>query len=204
MQQAGCGIYHQSFGVLTADLHTKNWVVNQQPPTLDAELINAYLSRYICRIGISDQRLQYNATTQQVSLTYKDYRRQQAGHAAPLAVLKLPALVAMQKILQHVLPPCFHRTRSYGLHAPSTRKRLGAKLEAYVKKAPDTVLVLFRLLKAFLEIQLVPNCDQCGSHSPPLVTLVAPDCHFITPWLGGRKRAPPNQSAPQNPQAIAV
>ena len=72
------------------------------------------------------------------------------------------------------------------------------------KTRVDTVLVLFRLLKAFLKIQLVPNCDQCGSHSPPLVTLVTPDCHFITPWLGGRKRAPPNQSAPPNSQAIAM
>jgi hypothetical protein len=96
-----------------ADLHTKSWVVNQQPPTLDAELINAYLSRYICRIGISDQRLSYDKTTKTVSLTYKDYRRQQAGQVAPPGVLKLLPLVAMNKILQHVLPPNFHRTRAW-------------------------------------------------------------------------------------------
>lgn len=204
MQKMGRSVYHQSFGVLTADLYAKSWVVNQQPPTVDAELINAYLSRYICRIGISDQRLQYDAATQQVSLTYKDYRRQQAGQAAPEAVLKLPPLVAMQKILQHVLPAGFHRTRSYGLHAPNTRKRLGPGLEQYVKSAPSTVLVVLRLLKAFLQLQLGPACEQCGSMRPALKTVVVPDRHYITPWLSGNERAPPNAATTDCSTSLAA
>jgi hypothetical protein len=192
MTEMGSGVYHQSFGVLTADLYAKSWVVNQQPPMVDADLINAYLSRYICRIGISDQRVQYDATTQRVSITYKDYRRQQKGEAAPTALLELPPLVAMQKILQHVLPSGFHRTRSYGLHAPNTRKRLGPKLEQYVKAARSTVLVVLRLLKVFLQLQLGPACEQCGSMTPPSKVVVTPDRHYITPWLIGNERAPPN------------
>lgn len=204
MQEQGRAVYHHSFGVLTAGLYTKSWVVNQQPPTMNAELINAYLSRYICRIGISDQRLQYDAATQRVSLSYKDYRRQKAGQAAPIAVLDLPPLVAMHKLLQHVLPPNFHRTRSYGLHAPSTRKRLKGQLEKHVKAAPDTVLVLIRLLKAFLQIKLGPGCEQCGSHAPPTVTLVVPDRHFIIPWLTVGPRAPPGGSSLEAPQPKAA
>jgi hypothetical protein len=110
----------------------------------------------------------------------------------------------MNKILQHVLPPNFHRTRAYGLHAPSTRKRLALKLERFVKAAPDMVTMLFRLLKAFLKSQLVPSCEQCGSHTPPKVTTVAPDHHFIGQWLGGSQRAPPGRPTAQNPQPVAA
>lgn len=64
-------VYHQSYAVLRAGLLEKSWVVNQQPPTVDAELINAYLSRYICRIGISDKRLQYDPVDQVVRLSIR-------------------------------------------------------------------------------------------------------------------------------------
>lgn len=191
MTRSGREIYHQSYGVLTAGLEQKRWVVNQQRPTMDAEVINAYLSRYICRIGISDKRLRYDAATQTVELTYNDYRRQAPGEAAPQATRQLPPLVAMANILQHVLPAHFHRTRSYGLHAANTRKRLGPLLKGYVKQTPDTVLMVMRLLKAMLRGQLRDVCEQCGSVTPPLVELVAPDHRLIAPWLGATARPPP-------------
>ena len=205
MSKAGRGIYHQSYGVLTAGLDEKRWVVNQQPPTMDAEVINAYLSRYICRIGISDSRLKYDPKTQTVELTYKDYRRQVAGALPPEATLKLPPLVAMAKILQHVLPAHFHRTRSYGLHAANTRKRLGPLLTNYVRKTPSTVLVVLRLLKEMLRRQLRDACQQCGSLTPPQIELVAPDSRLIAPWLGTPPRAPPGVGGPiHNPQKSVV
>ena len=205
MTNSGPGIYHQSYGVLTAGLAQKRWVVNQQRPTLDAEVINAYLSRYICRIGISDRRLSYDATTQTVELTYKDYQRQVPGTAAPEATRQLPPLLAMANFLQHVLPAHFHRTRSYGLHAANTRKRLGGLLENYVRQTPDTVLVVLRLLKEMLRRQLRDACDRCGSDTPPVVELVAPDRRTVAPWLGGMARPPPAVGPPtQNPQNSLV
>lgn len=205
MASSGRAIYHQSYGVLTAGLAQKRWVVNQQRPTMDAEVINAYLSRYICRIGISDKRLGYDATTQTVTLTYKDYRNQITGEAAPEATRQLPPLVAMANILQHVLPAHFHRTRSYGLHAANTRKRLGALLEGYVQQTPDTVLVLLRLLKEVLRCQLLNTCEHCGSIAPPRRELVAPDRGLIAPWLGASGRSPPVASTlTQSPQKSVV
>ena len=64
-------------------------------------------------------------------------------------------LMAMQQILQHLLPAYFHRSRSYGLHAPATRKRLGHQLQALVKSNQDTVRLLFRLLKTLAATALV-------------------------------------------------
>lgn len=202
MGRCGPGIYHQSYGVLTAGLAQKRWVVNQQPPTMDAEVINAYLSRYICRIGISDKRLRYDASTQTVSLSYKDYRRQEAGQAAPQAIRQLSPLLAMAQLLQHVLPPHFHRTRSYGLHAANTRKRLGGQLERHVKQAPDTVLVILRLLKAMLRLQLRNTCEQCGSVAEPLIEPVAPDRHLVTSWLKITVRPPPVMGCAPKPEKV--
>lgn len=205
MTSSGRGVYHQSYGVLTAGLAEKRWVVNQQPPTINAEVINAYLSRYICRIGISDQRLRYDAATQTVELTYKDYRHQVGGSVAPKAMRRLPPLTAMANILQHVLPSHFHRTRSYGLHAGNTRKRLGSLLSSYVRKAPSTVLVVLRLLKEMLRRQLRDACRQCGSLAPPLIELAAPDQGLIAPWLSAMPRAPPGVGGPiPNPQKSVV
>lgn len=183
--------YHQSYEVLSADLLDKSWVVNQQPPTIDAQLINAYLSRYICRIGISDARLPYDPIQKKVRLEYKDYRRQKAGEAAPIAYRELEPLVAMQQILQHLLPAHFHRSRSYGLHAPATRKRLGNQLGALVQSNTDTIRLLFRLLK-YLLLQPLPACEACGDTRPPRVEIVAPDRGFLSTFLTNlESRAPP-------------
>ena len=196
MKAAGPDIYNQSYEVLTADFLTKSWVVNQQPPTMDATVINAYLSRYICRIGISDKRLEYDPITQQVRLRYNDYRKQQSGQPPPTAILRLPPLVAMDKILQHLLPPHFHRTRHYGLHAPNTRKRLAGQLKAYVKSAPSTVLVILRLLKEMLKRSHQLACRHCGSLGLPTIASIAPDHNFKYSFLQLPQRGPPKTTEP--------
>jgi hypothetical protein len=196
-------VYHQSYGVLTAGLLSKSWVVNQQPPTVDAELINAYLSRYICRIGISDKRLQYDPVGKVVRLEYKDYYRQEAGQAAPLAYRDLDALVAMQQILQHLLPAHFHRSRSYGLHAPATRKRLGDQLKSLVKANPDSIRLLFRLLKHLL-LQPLAGCEVCGDTARPKETVLLPNRQFIQTFLGPLpSRSPPRGSAKEESNKAA-
>ncbi len=188
---SGSCAYHQSYEVLTAGLMKKAWVVNQQPPTAEPEVINAYLSRYICRIGISDKRLCYDNTTQTVRLEYKDYRKQQPGQAAPIAYRDLPPLVAMQRILQHLLPPYFHRSRHYGLHAASTYKRVADQLPEKVRRHPGTVRLLMRLLKLLLLGPTV-GCEQCGSVQSPLETPLAPDRTYKESFLKLPPRSPPS------------
>lgn len=183
-------VYHQSYESLSAEVIKKQWVVNQQPPTAKAEVINAYLSRYICRIGISDKRIVYDASKQEVRLEYKDYRQQKAGQAAPIAYRSLTPLLAIDMILQHVVPAYFRRTRNYGLHFTTTRMRLEDKLPQEVKKNPDTVCELIRLLKALLRQQL-PACESCGSTAVPKEEQVPPDMEYVRRYLYLGRRAPP-------------
>jgi hypothetical protein len=185
-------VYHQSYEVLTKDLLKKSWVVNQQRPTANAEVINAYLSRYICRIGISDKRLHYDAQAGTVRLEYKDYRQQKQGEPAPLAYRNLDPLIAMQMILQHLLPPYFHRSRAYGLHHPGTRKRLSSSLQNWVRQSPGLIVVMIRLLKAVLA-QTMYSCEGCGICAPLSKALVLPDRTYKESFLRPVHRPPPNK-----------
>lgn len=183
-------VYRQSYEELTADLKNKAWVVNQQRPTARPEVINAYLSRYICRIGISDKRLVYDAKNQTVRLEYKDYRCQQPGHPAPVAYRELDPLLAMRMILQHLLPANFHRTRQYGLHHAATRKRLRAGLQNWVRQSVDWVTVLIRILKVMLR-QPLRGCEQCGVVAEVHRERVRPDRRFKRTFLR-LARCPPS------------
>ena len=182
--------YHESYAVLTADLLTKTWVVNQQPPTADPEVIGSYLSRYISRVGISDNRVAYDAASGQVQLEFKDYRKQEAGQAAPLSYRNLPPLVAMVSILRHVLPAYFQRSRHYGLHAHSTYQRVKDSIPLAVRRSDGGIRLLFLLLKHMLQIK-VTACDSCGSLRPAIRDLVYPDSNYIKALTNLRPRSPP-------------
>lgn len=189
--------YHQSYEDLTAAIRNKTWVVNHQPPTVDADLINTYLARYICRIGISDDRLSYDKKAQQVTLEFNNYRKQENGKAAPKAYRYLAPLVAMDMILQHLLPSYFQRSRHYGLHAQPTYKRIEPKLTAAVKRTSDVVLVILRLLKWFLR-KAQQKCAQCGFTDFQVIPVEA-DHDFICPYLSRPKRAPPDRQSAIGP-----
>ena len=182
--------YHESYSVLTAELRTKTWVVNQQPPTADPEVIGGYLSRYISRVGVSDNRVAYDAASGQVRLEFKDYRKQEAGGPAPLAYRNLTPLVAMTSILRHVLPPHFQRSRHYGLHAHSTYQRVEASIPVAVRRSDGGIRLLFLLLKRMLKIK-VTACVSCGSLRPVVRDLVYPDGNYIKTHTNLRTRSPP-------------
>ena len=182
--------YHQSYETLSAAVEKKSWVVNHQPPTTDTEVINTYLSRYICRIGISDSRLRYDHISQKVAIIYNNYRAQESGQAAPKAIRELPPLVAMAYILQHLLPAHYHRSRHFGLHSASTYQRIADKLPQAVKGTSTVILVLIQIMKAMVKQQLI-CCKQCGSMAIPQVSIVLPDPNYKDGFLRPNWRAPP-------------
>ena len=103
--------YHRPFAEMETELLKKSWVVNHQRPTAETKVVEEYLSRYICRIGISSKRLHYDKGGKNVRIEYNDYANQEQGKAAPKKHRDLPPLVAMHLFLQHQLPPYFQRVR---------------------------------------------------------------------------------------------
>ena len=194
--QKGTIRYHESYEVVTRGLTKKTWVVNHQPPTADTKVIQEYLGRYICRIGITNKRLSYEEDGKNVRIEYNDYAKQVSGEVAPKADRHLHPIEAMGQILQHLLPPRFHRSRHYGLHAANTYANLEPQLPEKVKREGATVRTIIEILRAMLEeepyrcpycqsdqlekIEILPNRDYSaiglGSRAPPLQPmLVEPD-----------------------------
>ena len=184
--------YHQPYEVLTAEVAKKNWVVHHPPPTANKEVINTYLSRYICRIGIWDSRLKYDNISKKVEIIYNDYRAQESGQAAPKAIRDLPPLVAMYYILQHLLPAYYHRSRHYGLHSVLTYNRVVDKLPAAVKRTSNVILVLIQILKAIVKLELI-SCPQCGSMELPQVSIISSDRSYMESFLPHLRAPPPEE-----------
>jgi len=184
-------VYHRTYEEMEQELINKRWVVNNTHPTADTKVIEEYLSRYICRIGITNSRLSYDREGKNVEIKYNDYRNQKKGKAAPKAYRNLNPLLAMQMILQHQVPRYFQRVRHYGLHAGSTYKKIQGQLPAHLKRNGATVRTILEILKALLQEE--PNCClECGGLDFEVVGL-AKDEEYLKQIISIKKRGPPSE-----------
>jgi hypothetical protein len=181
------------FQRILEDIAQKRWVVNNQYPTANTSLIENYLSRYINRVAISRNRFKYLADQQKVEILYNDYRAQEVNQAALKATKVLSPLLAMDHILQHVLPPGFQKARYYGLHAPATFRVIKHIIPYSLKRNRNTIRTLFQILHHLLQLKPY-QCDVC--HSPDyLIYEIPPDRSWIQRFIV----LPPNKASPYVP-----
>ncbi len=193
LMEKGEVVYHRSYEQIDKELSNKRWVVHNTHPTANTAVIEEYLSRYICRIGITNSRLSYDAVGKNVEIKYNDYRNQVKGEAAPKAYRNLEPLVAMQMILQHQVPRYFQRVRHYGLHAGATYKRIKDELPSHLKRNGKTVRTILQILKELLKGE--PNCcEKCGSLDFEEIVL-RNDEQYLKKILLLKKRGPPSEKA---------
>ena len=188
--EKGSIVQIQRFGETIKEVAHKRWVVHSTYPTADTSLVENYLSRYINRVAISNNRFKYLADQQIVQIIYNNYRDQQVGQPAPKAEKIWSPLVAIDRMLQHVLPPYFQKARYYGIHAPATYKAIKDLIPVYLKRNKNTIRTLFQILHHLLQIKPY-QCDVC--QSPSYITIdLAPDKTWITNLINlpGNK-APP-------------
>jgi hypothetical protein len=160
-------------------LKEKRWVINQQPPQVDTKILEEYLSRYICRSAISPSRLKYVKDEKKVEISFKDYRNQQKGVPAPIAIKRLDPLLVIHMILQHKLPPYFHRCRYYGLHATCNKKKIKKLIPKALLRNEKWIKQLFELLTILfnLTVEETKSCPDCGS-----INLVKIDLSIDNKW----------------------
>ena len=153
--------YHQDIETLLNSIRNVRWVVNSTKPTMDTHVIENYLARYINRVAVSPNRLQYAKHLAEVNLIHNDYKNQITGKPAPKLIKNLQPLQAIHQILQHTLPSYFQKSRRYGLHNESTniKKRIPVSL----KRNGQTVRTIFEILTQLLKIKGF-SCEKCGSN----------------------------------------
>jgi len=196
--------YHQlntkeSLSELIKDLMAKSWCVHAEPPTANTKIIQEYLGRYICRIGVSKNKVHYDQVHQQVTLSYKDYRNKKPGQTkAPTATKTLAPLLAIDQIMAHCLPPYFQKCRYYGLHASATYSKCHKNLPKTIQNNKLTVRTVFQIITAMLGLEVL-NCDNCNGtvfHTSP----VAADSSWKYNWLQIHQ----NRGSPKNRSHMAT
>gem|GEM_PF-895955 len=148
------------FSALLKELQATNWVIHSTRPTLDTRVIEEYLSRYLLRIAVSNNRLNYDEIKKQVILIYNDYRNQLEGEVAPKRNRFFDPLSFIHQFIEHLPPRYFQRMRYYGLHAPATYRRIKDQIPSKLKRKSCTVRTLIQILKALLGEEML-KCAVC-------------------------------------------
>jgi len=175
---------------LSQSLREKRWNVRTPYPTMNTELIEGYLARYINRVAISPNRLTYLQQEKEVHIIYNDYKNQEKGKAAPKKTKPLHPLVAIHHMVSHVLPPYFQKARYYGLHANATYKRIEAQLPDKLKRNGHTIRTVFQILSDLLKI-CPHKCSSCGSEDYSIEEIL-PDRKYKFQFISLSKgRSPP-------------
>lgn len=180
--------YHLPLDDILHEVQKIRWVVHSTHPTMNTIVIEKYLARYINRVAISNNRLQYLKENHKVIILYNDYKNQQAGSPALKAFKELEPLAAIHQILEHVLPPHFQKSRKYGLHHHSFKSKHSIP-DALIRDG-NTVRTLFQIITE-LSKQSAFKCDLCGSDQI-FMDIVTPDSKYIFIFISSDYlKAPP-------------
>jgi hypothetical protein len=189
--------YYQSNKSQIDSIRGVRWCVHNTPPTAHTKIIEEYLGRYVCRVGVSNNKLKYDEKQNQVTLIYNDYKNQKINEVAPKAIKTIDPLVAMHQIMIHVLPPNFQKVRTYGIMTKNQLGKIKSEIPALVKENKHTIRTLFQILKALLKLgeEDKIKCPQCGSEESELEEPLKPDAEWYNKNVGrGYKNKSPTST----------
>ncbi len=182
--------YHEDYATLSNEVLKLRWVVHTTYPTMNTELIENYLARYVNRVAISNNRLNYLKENEEVAITYNDYKKQEAGKPAPKKVMVLNPLLAIEQILQHVLPRHFQKSRSYGLH--NACNKLKESAEEKIKANAKTIRTVFEIITHLMGLRKM-SCSECDGEDFDKEDIL-PNKRFIYKFLKKKTRPPPKNN----------
>lgn len=164
--------YHISISSRLTSMEFVRWCVFNSQPTTHTKVIEEYLGRYICRIGVSNKKLRYDRIQNKVILNFNDYKHQEKGKAAPQITKTLDPLVAIGQILTHVLPANFRKVRYYGLASLKKLREVETNIPQMIKENGQTVRKIFQIIRVLngiseeeSEINEELTCPICGSNN---------------------------------------
>ncbi len=194
--------YYQTVKGIINSTKEVRWCVHNTPPTAHTKIIEEYLGRYICRIGVSNKKIQYDEKQQIVKMEYNDYTNQKPNEAAPKAIKQLDPIVAMRQIMIHVLPPNFQKVRTYGIMTKSKSEKIKITIPELIKENGQTIRTLFQIVKALLQIpdEEEIKCVSCQSTDSE-IEIIKPDAEWYNKHIRGEGR---NKSPAQTPKIVPI
>ena len=181
-------IKDEEFESLLGEISKKRWNVRSSRPTMATETIERYLARYINRVAISPNRLRMIDQNKRVRIIYKDYRNQKPNKAAPKATKNLDPLIAINQIIQHLVPAYFQKTRYYGLHSSATYNAIKTMIPLSIIRNPTSVRTIFQILHHLLGLDFL-KCEKCTSSNLISIPIYS-DPGYISKIISA-SRAPP-------------
>jgi hypothetical protein len=106
----------KKFALLKDSLYNKEWIVNIQRPLGNPEKILEYLSRYVFRIAITNNRI-ISVSNGKVLFSWKDNRTN------TFRKMSLDIDGFIRRFLLHILPKGFFKVRYYGIFSSRYRKK---------------------------------------------------------------------------------
>lgn len=146
----------EDFELMVQSVENKAWVVHCKRPFGGAEVVIAYLGRYVFRSAIANSRIKQVAGGR-VVFDYKDYRDCDERGAARHKPMNLSAMEFIRRFLQHVLPKQFCRIRCYGLLGGRGRKQNLATCKKLLN-CSETVEKIVAETEAVPEYNTCPVC----------------------------------------------
>ena len=181
---------HNDFEIRIAEVEKIRWVVHSTRPTMNTKVIEEYLAKYINRIAVSNKRLDYIKDSQKVIILHNDYKNQQAGQPAPKAYKIMDPLVAIDQILQHVLPPYFQKSRRYGLHHNASK--IKTTIPDALKRNGQTIRTIMEIITELISTRPY-QCEKCQSTNH-IIEIIKPDKTWVNNYLHlSIPRAPPSR-----------
>jgi len=173
--------YHETYHELVSAVIDKQWSLFVTHPTMETKTIEVYIARYINRIAVSNSKLEYIKSKEEVHLICNDYKRQKEGEVAPKKVIKMDPLAFLHQLLQHLPPPYYQRTRRYGLHASAISEKYKRTIENKLKRNGRTVRTVMEIITHLMKNDVFV-CQKCSSEEIEKVPMTA-DREWKYRWL---------------------
>jgi len=183
--------WSQSYEEVVLEIKSKEWNVRIDHPSMQSDVIEQYLARYVNRIAVTNNRLEQCKETEEVHLLYNDYKNQKEGEVAPKEIKKMNPLVFINQLLQHLPPPYFQRIRRYGLHANRVSEDAKQLIAEKLRSNGQSIRRVFEILTQMLKRQPFV-CEKCESEAIE-IKILPPDKQWIFQYITLPKiRAPTN------------
>lgn len=146
-----------NFKDLKKNLYKKEWVVYCKKPFKESANVIEYLSKYVHRVAISNNRI-IDYTDKKVTFKWRDYRD---GNKEKVMTLDVDEFI--RRFLLHVLPKAFTKIRYYGILGNRNKKSKLLKCQILTRAKCSHQKLSKRELLIKILGKDVFRCENCGS-----------------------------------------